>query len=70
MVQVLIWERVPGLIITPERKVGMLWNTDFQNVKSITLVLKNRKTGNIKKKECVNAGIEAHTYNKFPDGKK
>lgn len=60
----------PQIPITNYSDDGRLWDTDFQDIESITLVLKNRETGNIEKKECVIADIKAHTYNKYPDGQK
>lgn len=58
----------PG-IIDPDYPVGgQLYDEDYEDVRSITIVIENMITGKIEYKECGMADFKGHTYNKYPDG--
>lgn len=58
----------PG-IIDPDYPVGgQLYDEDYKDVRSITIVIENMITGKIEYKECGMADLKGHTYNKYPDG--
>ncbi len=58
----------PGILDPKYPNTGKVLDTDYADIDSITLILKNKKTEMLEIMECVVIDEKAHTYNKYPDG--